>query len=195
MKKSVLIVCMFCISVASYSQFEQGTILAGGSVNFSTITEKYKTGSTTVTNGNTTSFSFMPQGGYFVIDNLAVGAGINLAFSKYKPDNDQLSYLEYKTSTIQLSPFARYYLQKVFFQGQVGFGSAKSEDYEGDDDKFSVMSWSLGVGYAAFLSDDVAIEPSIVYGSQSRKLKDSDPVYKDIDGGLLLSVGLQVYLR
>jgi outer membrane protein W len=196
MKKVLFTVAMALAASAVFAQFNQGRMLAGGDFQFSSNTEKGKSGSTEVTIGKTTSFSLGPQFGYFLIDNLAVGASLSVTTSKFKPEDDNDP--ENSGSELLLAPFVRYYLsQGIFFQGQFGIGSSKEEFSSGNvtvETKYGLSSIGIGAGYAYFLNDHVAIEPLIGYSSVSRKEKDSDPEVKEISSGLFLRVGFQVYL-
>lgn len=193
MKKTVLTVMALCLALGAFAQFEQGRMMIGGQLSIQSHKEKVKSGSTTTAIGNTTNYSFTPQFGYFVIDNLALGAGLITSFEKFNADDNDLEFLEYTASSFQLQPFVRYYLpQRIFFQGAFGIGSGSEKDYEGDKESFGVSSWSLAAGYAVMLNESVAVEPILGYGATTHNYKDDD--YKDIFGGLFIQVGLQVYI-
>lgn len=194
MKKITILVLAMCGSLGAFAQFNQGRMLVGGSVEFQTTTSKYKNDATTVTTGRSTSFSLAPQFGYFIIDNLAIGAALDLSLSKWKPEDDNG---ESTGTSIALQPIVRYYLpQGIFFQGRFGFGSAKTKydtfNNNVTEEKYSTLSWALSAGYAFFLNDFVAVEPQLGYGSE--RLKEKDANIKHFDNGLFLRVGLQVYL-
>ena len=177
-----------------HAQFEQGTMLVGGSAGLELITNKEKAGGSTSTFGKSTSFNFSPRVGYFVINNLALGAELGFSMSKFKADGADY---ETNSSGVTIGPFARYYFGKFYGEGTFGVGSNKDkEDDAGDitEQKSSVTSWSVGAGYAIFLNESVAIEPKIGYGSSTLKYKDVDN-YKDIYAGLFFRLGVQVYFR
>jgi len=196
MKKTLLtLFVVTLISCGAYAQYGQGRMLVGGGLDFSTMKNKSKVGGTTRENYTTTSFSLVPRFGYFVIDNLAVGGALNVntTTKKYEGSDDKETDNE-----LTLSPFVRYYLpQNIFFEGNFGFGTGKNKSEDGAvsvETKYNVTRWALGVGYAAFINDNVAIEPMISYGSHIRTLKDSNPKAKGIDQGLTIGVGFQIYL-
>jgi outer membrane protein len=193
MKKTTILLFAIFATFGAYAQYNQGRMLVGGSLGFSTQTEKSKYDGNTQTDGNWTSFSLEPQFGYFVIDNLAVGATLDFGLSKWNDEVD--SDDDVSSTSIEFTPTVRYYLpQNIFFQGQVGFGAAKYKYGSGtvDEEKYNTLSFALAAGYAYFLTDNVAVEPMIGYGSYREKDKDSD--VKNINNGLFLRVGLQVYL-
>jgi len=193
MKKTVILLFTVLTLSTAFAQFEKGRILAGGSVSFSATTDKTKANSTTTTNGKTTSFDFGPKAGYFFINNLAAGIGLDARTSTYKDEN---STYKYTTSGVSVSPFVRYYLKPgIFFQGTFGGGPSKTKVTNNNvtsTTKFSTANWSLGAGYAWFLNNKVAIEPFIGYGSQISKNKGND--VKDINSSLFINIGFQIYL-
>lgn len=196
MKKLIFTLAVIFCSLGAFAQFEKGTILAGGSFEFSGEKNKIKTDNSTTTYAKTTSISLAPQAGYFIIDNLAIGAALDLGTQVKKSETS-----DYKvtSSQIQLAPFARYYFEPgIFIHGQVGFGSGNDKVKQGNtttDNKTGLFSYNAGVGYALFLNDNVAIEPMFGYRYLSIKDKESNPKTKDIASGAFLRVGFQIYLR
>lgn len=178
---------------SAFAQFEKGRVLAGGGISFSTNTNKTKTDAATTTDSKTTSFNLMPKGGYFFMDNVAGGVGLDWIFRSTKSettDNKNNSF------GFVISPFVRYYLKPgVFFQGAYGIGPANDKQKAGSTTvttKYTSSNWSLGAGYAYFLNDHVAVEPLIGYGSLANKYKSPDAKYKS--SGLFINIGLQIYL-
>jgi len=196
MKRIVIILALAMISSGAFAQFNKGRYLVGGSFGITALTNKSKANSTTTTNYHDTGFSLAPNAGYFIIDNLAVGAGLGLSTFSTKFTGNNAG--KNNTTSISLSPFVRYYLsQGIFFQGQFGFGSLKDKTKDGATNtttttKYSTSNWSLGAGYAYFLNDYVAVEPTI--GWQSNTVGRNNPDTKSINTGLFIRVGFQVYL-
>jgi outer membrane protein len=196
MKRIVTIFALALIWSGAYAQFNQGRYLAGGSIGLTT--NKYETENTTTTTtvSNSTNFSIAPDVGYFVIDNLAVGAALDFGVGSSKGKGSNA--FKETSSSIELSPFVRYYLpQAIFFQAQFGFGSSTSKytpagSNTSTKSKDALFGWGLATGYAYFLNDFVAIEPMIGWASNSSKVKDTNN--KDINSGLFIKAGLQVYL-
>ncbi len=188
MKNLVLTSLVVFSCMTAFSQFNKGRVLLGGSSSFSATTEKYKSGNTTTTQSRSTSFSFQPKAGYFFIDNFAAGLGliIDAGSTKFESTNNKSSYTDF-----MVAPFVRYYLKPgIFFQGMYGLGSENYTSTSGAKTSYNLSSWSLGVGYAWFLNDHVALEPLIGYQSYAYKTGGN----KTIDAGLAISLGLQVYL-
>ena len=193
MKKILILLIGVAMSSGAYAQFTKGTIMAGGSLGASFDTNKTEAGNTTTTTGTTNTVNFFPQVGYFVIDNLAVGAGIDLysTTTKQKGSNNKTT-----TSTTSFAPFARYYYQKFYGQFAFNVGSGNFKNTNGNvttDNKYTSTGLNLAVGYAYLLDEHVAVEPQIGYATSSNKFKTSGS--KNISSGLFINIGLQIYLR
>ncbi len=186
MKNTFLFALAAMVAFAASAQINKGVKLVGGSVSFQSTKEKIKSGGTTFDLGTTTTFQVMPMAGIFVIDNLAAGAGVTFSSTNSKPEGNEP---DSKVSLILFNPFLRYYVKNLFGEGQVGFGSQKIE-FGTSSIKSSVFRWQLGVGYVAFLSSTVGLEPFIGYQSLSEK-EDDDT---SSNSGLIFSLALQVYL-
>jgi len=190
MKKLLVSVLFIMGGIASYAQFTQGTIMVGGNAGADFEAQKNKDGNTTTVTGHTNSVYLMPTAGYFIIDNLAVGAGVSMSASKYKSSDGTSTSTSRSAS---LAPFARYYYQRFFGQGSFQFGNEKSKTtFDGitNESASNISGWSLAAGYAYLLNQNVAVEPMIGYGSVGHKAGDN----KDVDSGLFIRIGFQIYL-
>jgi hypothetical protein len=168
MKIQVTIIFLF-VSLFTFSQTEKGNWLVGGNVGFQT-------------GENTNQFIFNPNVGAFVSNNLAFGGNLNFNSSKFG---------DVKSTAFGIGPFIRYYIGKAktkpFLVSELNFLTNSVED-----DNFKVnnsgVGWLLGLGFAAFINDNVAIEG--VSGYNYAKYKDADG-----SGGFALRFGFQVYLN
>jgi outer membrane protein len=193
MKKILILLIGVAMTTAGYAQFTKGTIMAGGSLGGSFNTNKTEAGNTTTTTGTTNTVDFFPQAGYFVIDNLAVGAGIGLSTSTTKAKGTSNKNTVSSTS---FAPFARYYYQKFYGQFAFNVGSGNNKNTNGNvttDNKFTTSGWNLAVGYAYLLNEHIAVEPQIGYASTSQKANTSGN--RNINSGLFINIGFQIYLR
>lgn len=108
-------------------------------------------------------FILNPMLGYFVADNAALGA--SLSYSSIT-----------KLTSYSLGPFARYYFNfGLFGHAGLNYSHIESADRKNDFD------FVFGVGYAAFLNDNVALEPlftvNLLDGSTYTRLGISLQVY------------------
>lgn len=203
-----LILGMFaCLSTAN-AQINKGSLMIGGGFGFNTGSNK-----TTSSNGSTSvsstskgsEFSFTPRVGYFLINNLALGLGLDIGNSSTTYTEDGKTYKSGSGST-SIAPFVRYYypVGKVypFVEANIGFGSqsTKSTDADGKEttNKTSLSSFGVGPGVAFFLNDNVALDASIMYGSINSKWTGSGTnptTYKSNRGRIMLGLGIQAFLR
>ncbi|HEX5172209.1 MAG TPA: hypothetical protein VFW11_23695 [Cyclobacteriaceae bacterium] len=143
MKRTILL--FLIVSILSVTgvvaQINQGTFLVGASSNLGF--------SSTSTEGsdNVNVFLLDLKGGYFVMDNLAVG--LSLGYTKYSAG-------DFDGSSTTIGLFGRYYIHGKIFAG-LGFSSTDSNNSD------SYNSVPFEFGYAAFVTDNIALEPSLSY--------------------------------
>lgn len=107
------------------------------------------------------------KGGYFVIENLAVGA--NLGYFKDSEADDAIT---------SFGLFGRYYVNGKIILG-AGFNANKFGEV-------SYTSIPLEAGYAAFITDNIAVEPVVTYTLMSG----------DAEGSSFgIGVGFSLYLN
>lgn len=131
------------MTTGAFAQISKGTIMAGASSNINYTSTSYDG-----FDDNENTFNLDLKGGYFVIDNLAFG--LNIGYNKYS-FGDAID-----VSTTMFGIFGRYYYNGAIFAG-VGYNSTKVEDSD------AVNFLPIEVGYAAFITDDIAVEPSLSY--------------------------------
>lgn len=108
-------------------------------------------------------FTVNPTLGYFLADNAALG--VSLTYSSIS-----------KFDQFYIGPFARYYTNfGLFGHGGIQFTHIKDAEKENNFD------FLLGLGYAAFLNDNVALEPLFTVN------------FLDGDTYTRLGISLQVY--
>ena len=186
MKKllSILLLCL-CFSVTA--QTEQGKFLIGASSNFNfasvNLTEIEGVDESDLLESTSSSSEFYFDGGYFVIDNLALGLYISSESSKleFEGEDDSVS------SLMTYGVMARYYFGESGFFGDVSYGIGTQDD-GGDDTDISGLG--IGVGYALFLSDNISINPSLGYSSMKGEFGGVEMKMNGLSG----SIGIAIYL-
>lgn len=167
--KNILIAALLVSGTQCFAQIEKGTMLAGGA--FSLQTTK-----------NNSRFSLNPNVGFFVIDNLAVGAGLSVNFSKQG---------EIKSTEFGVGPYVRYYFgkgnTKPFIVTEANYLTVNNKA-DGIKNTTTGVGYLLGAGFAAFVSDMVAIEGLAGYN------------YSDFNGtagsgGFAMRLGFQLYFN
>lgn len=172
MKKVIFTLVIAAVGFTANAQTAQGNWLMGGNASFTSGKS-----SADGAKSNTT-INISPDAGYFVADDLAIGAMVSFqsATGGY--------------SAFSAAPFVRYYFlpigdnAKLFGQGSFGFGSSKFDD---DDESVSSTNWSIAAGPAFFLNQNVALETTLFYGSSKQK---DVPAYNTFG----LNIGFQIHL-
>jgi hypothetical protein len=156
-------------AMGAHAQTEKGDWLIGGILDLNTSSEN-------------TSFEFSPNAGYFVVNNLAIGANMQISY-------DELGNL--KVNSFGIGPFVRYYFTdakiKPFFMSDMNFLNRKITTSSGSNTE-TAFNYFLGGGAAFFINENVAVEG--ILGYDHTKVSDEDG-----SGGLRLRIGFQVYLN
>jgi outer membrane protein len=110
----------------------------------------------------TGSFTFSPSFGYFVSDNLAVGAELSIS-SGYSEVND----VRNNNSSLGFGPFIRYYKftsneQFAFFgDASILIGGGKQENGQNDPNKTGFFRFAISPGFTYFFNPHWALELSV----------------------------------
>ena len=136
-----IIITLFALlfSITTYSQIDGGTMIAGGGASFNTNIPKQGETSSTL--------SLTPQFGLAFADNFVAGAWFQFqSASSFRG--------------MSIAPFLRYYMNNFFLQAGYGYSYNKVGDFSSSG---SIVD--LEFGYAAFLNDNVALEPALYYNA------------------------------
>lgn len=146
LKKLFLTVVIGFATLLCSAQISKGTILAGASSNLGFSNFKPDGGV------SYTNFNLDVKGGYFIIDNLAVGVGFGLS---------RLDQTNYTYSTGNFGIFGRYYIMgKIFAGAGIGVVNTRS-DVGNTTNKTSYTNFNVHGGYALFLNPNIAVEPAL----------------------------------
>lgn len=169
MKKIYVLVLVMCLGYGAMSQTEKGNWLIGGTFSLNTVS-------------NNTSIGLNPTFGYFIVNNLAIGATFMLEHEKFG---------ENRTTTFGAGPLTRYYLGKTnvkpFLHGELNLISEKLK-FPGGTNTENGVNYFLAGGLALFLNENVALEG--LAGYNHTKIKGVEG-----DGGFAMRIGFQVYLH
>jgi outer membrane protein W len=171
MKKIFTLAVVTIISASAFSQTQKGNWLVGGSAGFSSQSQSGAS-------GNITELSITPTAGYFINNNLAVGASLN--FGSQKSGST--------VTTFGIGPMVRYYFAelgknaKLYGQGEFAYASVTSSGVTN-----SGTGWALQAGPAFFLNKNVAIETTLRYGSVKPQNSNSVNTFG-------VNVGFQIHL-
>ena len=200
LKVSYLLALLISISLLTGAQTEKGNYLIGASssLDFSSLSMKWKTDYNSGDDGKINSLEFTPAVGYFLANNFAVGAGIGLSRTVEKEDNDK-----YINSVFSILPFARYYFGKKnvkpYLHGAVGPGWGKNKNDRSFESTIEIDSdlflYELGGGIAFFLNEKVSLDIGFGYVSARSKWEDLSKMDRENTAdGIATSIGVAVYL-
>jgi len=143
-----------------------------------------------------TNMEFKLLGGWFMADGLVGGIAVNYKSESEKSVNVQDFYggdieqmQKSTTSTIIIGPTIRYYIAEsgAWVQASYGFGSmtekfeyevdypsgySNYDDSDSDKDSSPMTIFSIGAGYAIYLSDYISLNPTIGYAMSTVKIED-----------------------
>lgn len=150
MKKLALMICLLVVTVAAQAQFEKGKWMLNPSLTGLELTHD--------TDADRTTFGLEAQGGYFVLDNLAVTMKLGATWNENGGNTDVYS----------MGVGARYYFDKT---GIFAGANVNLDRWDwGETDK-TKCSFGLEAGYAYFLSRTVTIEPSAYWNVNDDRSK------------------------
>lgn len=192
------------ISSMTFGQVEKGKWMLGAGSNLGIDIGKLSSG----TNDNSSEykysqFNLSPQVGYFVIDKLPVGLFMDYEYDKRKPTDSDNSW---KSSSITIGPFVRYYILEYnkiwpYVEGSAGIGTIKTiEKYGSESSTLTTKTSSLKLGGGAtyFVNENIGID--LFMGYKQNVSKRDDPLgskssaeeFKDIESSFGINLGLLV---
>ncbi|UOQ73605.1 outer membrane beta-barrel protein [Hymenobacter cellulosilyticus] len=174
MKKLFATSVLLAAATTVFAQTEKGSLMVGTSLS--------QLSYNTARGGYAKEFSIgiTPTVGFFVVNRLALGAEVNLAYSllRYK------DYASTKSNVFdyRVAPFARYYVveaEKHKFFGQASYGitgfTARTTDELQNSferkSKGDYRTLGVSVGYDYFISPMVALEVQPYYRRNSTQLQ------------------------
>lgn len=133
------------------SGFSKGNIFVSGGVAF---------GSEKTGDFKASGIEFSPMVGYFVTENIAIGARLTVGSEK-----EEIGSNEDKSSSFGAEVLGRYYWTpasqfSLFAELAAGFGSSKNEPQGGPETENKTFGVNAGVGVNYFISNQFAIEAS-----------------------------------
>jgi outer membrane protein len=187
-------------SQSSYrSALQKGSVLANGNLalSFGRATSDYYSqfGSNNIERGYT-SITVSPKAGFLVANGLMFGVAVDLNSQtvNHESSDSKTTLMEYT-----VGPVVRFYAPGGFFvHSDVAFGKNIEKSSNGsltERDKANVFKWQLGVGYALFLNNHVAIEPNFSYRKSQTKGEIGDGEFKGGLGEFVIGVGFSIFLH
>jgi len=199
--------------IAQAPQLEKGNLMLGvtstasisgswGSdmLSLGFLRSKHKSGSSIYNENNVRTFSLLPTGGYFIMDNLAVGLEAMLVRSSRQHVDSEGKWTE---TTLAIGPVIRYYypLEKIypFVEVEAMFGTSVEKsptsgpDYEVD--RYSLFTAGLSLGAAVPLGDKVTFDMTLGFiRTVWKETEDSEDDLSEIYSGPIVRMGFTIYL-
>lgn len=231
MKKTAMGLCLLlALSGLALPQNKKGTWFLGtsfGSAGYSLSKSESGDASSphvTKSDGGSYSLSVYPTIGYYLQDDLVLGAYLTLGYYGANTDysnnyNSSTSSSNYKELSIAIGPFIRYYFGKDGAKGRpylhayvqtnlypVYSGESTSNpgtDYTYEYPNYKSLSAGLQIGYEHYLNPTVGLQYFVGYSFSSYSYDTKydyptgiDPVYtyKATSHGFTFGVGLQIHL-
>ena len=163
---------LFVLGSFLYGQvLTKGNFILGSTVGFSTASSDVNQSTNGVENNDSgpssLQISISPNVGYFLLDRLALGIGMDYTYSSLKEQSEDRT----NDSDLLFGPFARYYLpiddgMAFFFETDLGFGTSTDEQTIGDNkQRISTNIFAIGVGpgFTIYSSRAIGIEAVMKY--------------------------------
>ncbi len=194
MKKKLLIIAFaVCVVAQLRAQTSAGNMMVSGNFYYSSTNEQGDT------EFQYKQFGFLPAFGYFIADNIAVGA--MLGITSNSSDNGATKTIN---TSFGFGPLARYYKftanENFAFFGQARFlyFGGKTDVTPGGEFKTSTINFALSPGFSYFFTDHWAMDLSItglsISSEDPNKDVDNDKVNDfDFDLSLAPSIGIRYH--
>jgi hypothetical protein len=150
---------------------DQGNFMIGSTVGFSTAKSNVSLNSRDLEEegeGNSgIQFNIAPKIGYFVIDNLALGLGMDYTFSRVKEPNQD----ETTDADLLFGPFGRFFLPldddiSLFVEGTFGYGNSSDDLQVGTARQrinTNIVALGVGPGLSVYSNSGFGIEAVLKY--------------------------------
>lgn len=195
MRKTILTLLAGVFTLASANVFAQteaghGFVGAKSGLGFTSTKVTTKTAEGSNSSKPTNKFNLNLNGGYFVIDNLAIGGLVELDLTAI----DTASTLEYVVAPkltyfvpfdSQFRPYAN------FYAGYAGVNHSKSGSSENSNT--GGLAIGGGIGCAYFLQSNIALSLELGYNSQSTEVKVGDKSVTTTAGAFAPSLGFSLF--
>ena len=188
MKKFLLIVAVAFAS-ATYAQTEKGNWMVGSDLAFSFESQKTTKETANTKSDNTVStFKIVPNLNYFVINNLAVGLGLEYHNKKVKGASDS-------TNTFIVAPNAHYYFPiggnlAPFVGAKVGYAWKSEGSNDSDKARGLVVGGKAGIAY--FVNNGAALTGYVGYDYMNLKNKQDNKAETRI-GNFGVGIGVALF--
>jgi len=185
---TMLVILFFGIAEVT-SQVAKGTIRLGPELAYSSASQEIDGFSAKF---KTTTLNLQLSGGYFVVDNLELGLGVQLASTLNKVDS-----AEQKSSGTAIGPNVTYMVPIVENFYLPVFGGISYNSLTIDDDfsetTLSGLAYGVGVGVEYLISNKIGARLSLIFNTGS--LQDNDSELELDVTTTQAGIGVNIYLN
>jgi outer membrane protein len=213
MKNTIIVALAFFSSLPAFAQISKGTSTWGGNISLLRQSNRYiYEGYYPQYNNSkykTNTLSITPSYGYFVVNNLSVGANVSGLLSHSVSEPPALSgspELESSSRSIGVGPAVRYYLpldDKLYAyaaSSYAWFWSRNKFEYNfGNNDigtsksRSRYTTWDAGLGLSYFVNPSTALEAGFAY--TNARYKDDNGDISTKTNNISFHAGFRVFLR
>lgn len=190
MMKKFLFILAVAFATATYAQTEKGSFFVGSDfgASFSSQNTVVRNDGNKVSESDISTFKIAPNANYFIIDNLAVGLGLEYQHTKEKNSPAQNEFI--------IAPNAHYFFPlegklKPFAGVKIGYGSNSFGD--NDSQKYRGLVAGLRGGVAYFFNEGFALTGYAGYDYRSYVNKQNEKV-KVNTGTFGIGIGVALFL-
>lgn len=199
MRKTILTLCASVFAFASINAFAQteaghGFVGAKSGIGFSSAKTSTKVGGKSTSDPSVNAFNLNLNGGYFVIDNLAIGGLVDLGVG-FTGDDSAVAYKVAPKVTYfapvdsQFRPYANLY---------VGYAGLKTTTKNQTDNKTvsernGALAVGGGIGVAYFLQSNIALSLELGYDSQISNKKVAEETVTTTAGTFAPALGFTLF--
>lgn len=193
MKRLIILTLACFIHLLSNAQLNKGNFLLGGSGNFYTYKENYRSANVDF-DANYTDINLNASLGYFVADKLVLG--IKPTFSSTKGNSSGGGTTN--AYQIGIGPFVRYYFLKedkpFNFLSEVSYQIGSNRYLSQVKEKGKNNNFSILAGPEIFFNTTVGLELLFGYSVQTVSITNSPGEFINKKSGFQTSIGFQIHL-
>ena len=210
MKKQSFFSFLFLLltSALTFGQvLDQGNFIIGSTLGCSAANSKivHSTNDTEADESGPLALqiNFSPKAGYFIIDNIALGLGLDYSHSSIKNPNEDRT----NNSDLLFGPYVRTYLplgmkkdMALFVELNFGFGSSSDDQFIGQNKQHinsNIFAVGIGPGFTIFSNSSIGIEALFKYNFARSQFKTEDGFIKTTTTTTAnqfdISIGVQFY--
>ncbi len=207
-KKFLLIILAFSINSFAQTQKNNWVVGASSALGFNSSQYDYSNDYGQETKNKFNQFDVNVTGGYFVINNLAVGLDISYRNSvntinsyRFDPAGNSIGYKQKsKGNSISMMPFVSYYFANdskfyPYLSGGAGFDTSKYKYYSDanfdSSSKNNAFTWKVKGGVSYFITPAIALDFGLSYDQVKYKKEQYIQNSVNIFGA---NVGLKLFL-